>query len=617
MERPRIYQLLPRLFGNTNERRKPNGTLAENGVGKFADITDLALSALRDELHITHVWLTGVHAQATATDWSAIGKPADDADLLKGLAGSPYAIKDCADVCPDYAIDPARRLEEFSALVARIHDSGLRVIIDFVANHVARSHASTLVNFGGRDDRSHFFSPQNNFFWLQPDSPGGGPPLRLPTVVNGERISPTCRALQAGDGFFPGEMDTGRVTGNNAATWSPSIHDWYETAKLNYGYDFTTGTRAFPHAGNPDAPIPDTWLKMDAVLAHWQALGVDGFRCDMAHMVPPEFWAWAIARARQRQPAVTFYAEAYENDPMRVEPADPALREAGVLSALLRAGFAATYDDPSYKTLKRIYEGPAWANDLDGTFAAQRPEFFSNALRYGENHDEVRLAGRGQWNDIGMNVGRAVCGVLFGISRGPVLLYHGQEVGEPADGAEGFGGDDARTSIFDYWSMPEFAKWVNEHRFDGDRLSEAQRDLRAFYGRLLAAIRSPAFRDGAFFPLNGANVWNADFGRLPGEPASGHWLYAYLRVAAPEHPPYLVVVNLHRSEAFRNVRVILTDEARAALSQMKDGLILEDRVGGLPPLRLLASELAAGGLVIPELPPLTPAYFEISGVAQD
>ena len=611
MERPRIYQLLPRLFGNTNETRKPNGTLAENGTGKFADISDTALRALRDELHITHVWLTGIHAQATATDWSAIGKPADDPDLLKGLAGSPYAIKDCADVCADYATDPATRMEEFRALLDRAHALGLRVIIDFVANHVARSHASALANFGANDDRSKFFGPQNNFFWLQHDSPGGGPPLRLPTVVNGESMSPTCRVLGAGDGFFADEMTAARVTGNNAATWTPSLNDWYETVKLNYGYDFTTGARAFPNAGNPGAPLPDTWLKMDAVLAHWQAIGVDGFRCDMAHMVPPEFWAWAIARARARQPHVCFFAEAYENDPMKVDSADPVLRESGVLSALLQAGFDATYDDPAYKVLKRIYDGPAWANDLDDTLGSQRPKFFANALRYGENHDEVRLAGRGHWGGIGMDVGRAVCGVLFGISRGPMLLYHGQEVGEPADESEGFGGDDARTSIFDYWCMPKFAKWVNDHRYDGARLSAQQRSLREFYGRLLAACSAPAFRDGAFFPLNAANGGNPEFGRIEGEPASGHWLYAYLRIAADGGAPFLVVVNLHRSETFRNVRVLLSDEARAALGTMSGTLLLKDRVGGLAFMDIASRELLSDGLLIPELPPLTPGYFEI------
>jgi glycosidase len=611
MERPRIYQLLPRLFGNTNETRKPNGTLAENGVGKFADISEIALRALRDELRITHVWLTGIHAQATATDYSAIGKPADDPDLLKGLAGSPYAIKDYADVCPDYAIDPARRIEEFQSLLARAHALGLRVIIDFVANHVARCHSSSLVDFGANDDRSKFFSPQNNFFWLQPDSPGGGPPLRLPTVVNGERVSPTCCVLGAGDGFFSDEMTAGRVTGNNAATWTPSLDDWYETAKLNYGYDFTTGARAFPHAENPDAPLPDTWLKMDAVLAHWQSLGVDGFRCDMAHMVPPEFWAWAISRARARQPHAYFVAEAYEGDAKKVEPVDPELRGAGTIGALLGTGFDAIYDDLAYKTLKRIYEGPSWANDLDGAFMSEQSGFFESSLRYGENHDEARLAGRGQWGGIGMEVGRAVCAVLFGISRGSVLLYHGQEVGEPADGSEGFAEDNARTTIFDYWSMPEFTKWVNGRRYDGERLSAQQRRLRSFYGKLLAACTAPAFRDGAFFPLNGANIWNPEFGRLEGEPASGHWLYAYLRIPDSEHAPFLVVVNLHRSATFRNVRIVLSDEARDALGVLHSALLLEDRVGGLGPLRIASPDLFAAGFVIPELPPLTSCYFEI------
>ena len=107
-ERPVIYQLFVRHFGNTNETRKPNGTLAENGVGKFADINAAALDSLRD-LGITHVWLTGVLQQATRTDYTAIGQPADDPDICKGRAGSPYAIKDCFDVCPDYALDPARR----------------------------------------------------------------------------------------------------------------------------------------------------------------------------------------------------------------------------------------------------------------------------------------------------------------------------------------------------------------------------------------------------------------------------------------------------------------------------------------------------------------------------
>ena len=606
--RPRIYQLLPRLFSNTNETRKTNGTLAENGAGKFADINDAALRSLRDELGITHIWLTGVIAQATSTDYSHIGKPADDPDLLKGLAGSPYAIKDYMDVCPDYAIEPKKRMEEFKALLERAHTVNLRVLIDFVPNHVARSHVAPLDPLSAKDDRTKFFTPDNNFFWLQSDSPGGGPPLRLPTVRDGQFISPTCRVLGAGDGLFPPETEHARVTGNNAATWSPSQNDWYETAKLNYGFDFTTGARAYPHAAQPDAPVPDTWVKMDAILAHWQSLGVDGFRCDMAHMVPPEFWVWAIARARQRQPDVMFIAEAYNNDPMKVEGGYELVAHfKNVMIELLSAGFDAVYDDPAYKTLKNIYDGPGWANDLDAALGVRdgsvQPDYvFQNSLRYAENHDEVRIASKGNWSGIGMDAGRAVSGILFGISRGPVLLYSGQEVGEPADGAEGFSDDNGRTSIFDYWSMPEFAKWVNGHKYDGGKLSPHQKSLRECYGRLMKLCGEPAFRDGEFFPLNSANIHNEQFGRIPCEGASGHWLYAYIRADARSGSRYLVAANLHRSETFSDVRVNLTDTARATLGKTST---LTDKLSALGD-----AKVKDGVITLPPLPPLTAAYFE-------
>ena len=572
----RIYQLLPRLFGNTNETRKCNGTLAENGVGKFADINDAAAASLA-AMGFTHVWLTGVLQQATSTDYSDIGEPADDPALLKGRAGSPYAIKDCFDLCPDYAVRPAERLAEFHALLARLHAAGLRVLIDFVPNHVARSHRSSVMpdlNLGIHDDRTKFFDAQNNFFWLQPDSPGGGPPLRLPP-----QGAP-----------FADERECGRVTGNNAATWQPSLHDWYETVKLNYGYDFTTGRRDYPHGDQVFRPIPDTWLKVDRVLAYWQQQGVDGFRCDMAHMVPPEFWNWAVARARGRQHDVVFIGEAYDNDPMKVSGGN-------VMADLLAAGFDAVYDDPAYKKLKAIYDGSGWANDLDHVLGADF--IFHNSLRYAENHDEVRLAGDGHWGGIGAKVGRAVSAILFGLSRGPVLLYSGQEVGEPARGAEGFGGDDARTTIFDYWSMPELAKWVNDHRYDGARLSDAQKKLREFYTRLLRLVGEPAFRDGDFHALNPANIHNAHFGRLPGEPASGHWLYAFLRCDAASGQRFLVVANLHPTETFRAVHVNLPEKPA--------GTWIE-RLSPNAAARIVTEGSCA---VIDAIPPLCPLYFEL------
>ncbi|RYD78477.1 MAG: hypothetical protein EOP84_14210, partial [Verrucomicrobiaceae bacterium] len=597
-ERPRIYQLLPRLFGNINETRKSNGPLLENGCGKFADINDAALRALRG-MGITHLWLTGVLQQATATDYSDIGAPADDPDLLKGLAGSPYAIKDYFDLCPDYAVNPAGRLEEFRALLDRIHGNGMKVIIDFVPNHVARSYRSDVrpeLSFGASDDHSKFFDPRNNFYYLQPTDHGHGPPVLLPTMFDGCPVSPTCEILGTCDGMYEGELTFGRVTGNNVISWAPKLDDWYETVKLNYGFNFTTNTREYPNGERPDQPLPDTWHKMDRILSYWQELGVDGFRCDMAHMVPPEFWHWAIGRARSRQADVWFMGEAYDNDPAKVQSGDPLLHalddhRGNVMFDLLSAGFDTVYDDPSYKKLKSIYDGSGWANDLD----REQPHsfIFHNSLRYSENHDEVRLAARQQWGGLGMNVGRVVTPILYALGRGPVMLYHGQEVGEPANGAEGFSGDNSRTTIFDYWSMPEFSKWVNGHRYDGGRLSPEQRELRNFHARLLSLISEPAFRDGEFLPLNPYNIHNERFGRLPGEDVSGHWLYAFLRSSVEQC--FLIVVNLHPEFTMENVQIRLPDEVlRTAHIDGAPHVILQER------------------LCVPEMPVLTIGLPELN-----
>jgi glycosidase len=627
--RVRIYQLFVRLFGNTNETRKQNGTLAENGVGKFADINGAALAGIR-EMGFTHIWLTGVLQQATATDYLEFGRPADDPDLLKGLAGSPYAIKDYFDVCPDYAINPADRLKEFRELIERLHRHGLKAIIDLVPNHVARSYCSCVKpdcdfgtcggGAGAGDDKSKFFDQRNNFFYLTPD--GNGPPLRLPTVRDGVALSPTCQLADVKcDGLFEGETKFGRVTGNNCVSWTPALHDWYETIKLNYGFDFTDPTksiREYPNAWSPDKPVPDTWKKVDEVIAYWQSLGVDGFRCDMAHMVPPEMHAWAIAQARRRQPDIFFMAEAYNDDPAKVPGSDPVVSQlnfgrGNVLFDLLNAGFNAVYDAPVYRALKRIYDGSGWANDLDREIA---DDFIChNSMHYAENHDEVRLATRHEWGGVGMEVGRAVSAILYGLSRGAIMLYNGQEVGEPAEGAEGFGGDDGRTSIFDYWSMPELAKWVNDHKYDGARLSPEQKSLRAFYARLINLVGEAAFRDGKFFPLNPANHENPAFGRLPGEEASGHWLYAFLRYDISSAQRFLVVANLHPVISFQNVRVLLPIAALKFLDldqlPLDTTLKFMERLGERGTGTVApAGAAASSGVPISEIPPLSAFYFE-------
>jgi glycosidase len=654
--RIRIYQLFVRLFGNTKETRKQNGTLAENGVGRFADINDAAISSLK-QMGFTHIWLTGVLQQATATDYSEVGQPADDTDLLKGLAGSPYAIKDYFDVCPDYAQEPAERLREFEHLVERLHAHDLRAIIDLVANHVARSCDSCVkpdCNFGScgcdgaGDDVTKFFDPHNNFFYLMPD--GNGPPLRLPTWKDGVPQSATCQAvaalserrtsnddgghppspsyggetrppLQKCDGLFEGEKTFGRVTGNNVVSWTPHLNDWYETIKLNYGFDFTDSSksvREYPNAWAPDKAIPDTWKKMDQVIEHWQSMGVDGFRCDMSHMVPPEFWSWAIAQARTRKPDVFFIGEAYDDDPCKVPGSDPVVAalnwgKGNVLFDLLNAGFDAVYDAPVYRALKRIYDGSGWANDIDREITDAF--ICHNSVRYAENHDEVRLAASSEWGGVGMEVGRPVSAILYGMSRGVIMLYNGQEVGEPAAGAEGFGGDDARTSIFDYCSMPELVKWVSDHNYDGAKLSDAQRWLRQFYARLLNLVGEPAFRDGFFFGLNRANNGNLSFGRVGDETAGGHWIYAFLRFDPATVQRFLVIVNLHKNITFHDVHIAIPGDALDFLKISKENnqkMHLTERLEEKILLTFEMSDvISQSGLVIPPLPPLTPCFFEI------
>jgi glycosidase len=411
----------------------------------------------------------------------------------------------------------------------------------------------------------------------------------------------------------------GRVTGDNEVSWRPGEQSWYETVKLNYGFDFSQEqpVREFPHAGAPDKPVPDTWTRMDEVITWWQRQGVDGFRCDMAHMVPPEFWSWLIGRARERQPDVYFTAEAYNGDARKVRSADPVLAglnhgEGHVKFDLLNAGFDSVYDDDTYWQLRKIYEGDAWANDLDRH--TTHPWLVQNTLTYVENHDEVRVASKKGWGGHGMETGRAASGLLLGMSCGPVLIYNGQEVGEPAEGKEGFSGDDGRTTIFDYWSMPEWVKWVNGGTHDGGRLSQQQKDLRHFYASLLRLLNEPAFREGNYFPLNAANGDNPQFGRLGGEGASGHWLFAYIRADRITGQRFLVVVNLHPSETMYDVRIripgdVLNEAGFGGEAIFTERLSTSDErtiVSGL-------DELGGQGLPVGYIPPLTPFYFEATG----
>ena len=292
-----IYQLMVRLFGNTTTTNKKYGTLQENGVGKFSSINDLALTEIK-KLGATHVWFTGVLEHATMTDYTKNGIPLDDVDVVKGRAGSPYAIKDYYDVNPDFADNVPNRMKEFEALVARTHANGLKVIIDFVPNHVARKYKSDtkpahIKDLGQDDDKTLAFSPQNNFYYMV------GEKFQVPASYKplGEVTAPTK------DGMFA-EMPA-KATGNDQFTSTPSLDDWFETTKLNYGINY------LDNRSKHFEPIPTTWERMYEILDFWAAKGIDAFRCDMAEMVPVEFWAWVIPKIQTRYPKVFFIAEIY------------------------------------------------------------------------------------------------------------------------------------------------------------------------------------------------------------------------------------------------------------------------------------------------------------------
>lgn len=512
--RPVIYQLFVRHFSNHIRGGQPWGTREQNGCGTFNGINDRALEALA-RMGVTHVWLTGVIRHATQTPHP--GLPADPACIVKGIAGSPYAVTDYYDVDPDLAENPAERMTEFRNLLLRCRRWGMVPMIDFIPNHVSRNYHSRHDHLGSMDNKHVFFSRDNAFYYLEPQ--GGDTSMSLP------------------DGEFVPERGCGRVTGNNAATWQPSVYDWYETVKLNYGSDYRHGSHAadaLPGIMAPASYLPRTWHEMNRILEFWQGVGVGGFRCDMAHLVPLPFWRWVIAESRLRDEGVFFMAEAY-NDHMKLCSGD-------VLPALLSVGFNGVYDSSSYQAVRTMYEGGAWANDLDKYQNPDSP-MARGGVRYIENHDEPRIAAPAAWGGVGQRVMPAAMVAQYASTCGPVLIYNGQETAERADGPSGFGGDNGRTSIFDYTSLPRFQDWTNNGAFDGSLLTAELKALRRFTAQLLPLLQHPALSCGSFYGLNWVNRDNPNFGRLPGENTSGHRLYAFLRHHRKSKSTVLVVCN--------------------------------------------------------------------------
>lgn len=527
-----IYQLLPRLFGNKNTDWTPWGTQEQNGNGKFSDLNDHALTAIRD-LGITHLWLTGILHHALISDYKDYDISDDDPDVVKGRAGSPYAIKDYYSVSPDLADDPSRRNEEFRDLIDRIHQHGLKVIIDIVPNHVARKYESKRkpdrVPDLGSDDITLLEYHRNNNFYYIPDQRFEVPDFPQEYRPLGGEDHPLA------DGHF--DEFPAKWTGNGSRETKPSFTDWYETVKLNYGVrpDGTQDFEAIPDTYWNTSPenhlsfwenrsIPDTWIKMKDIAQFWQAFGVDGFRYDMAEMVPVPFWSYLNAHLKSQNERFLTIAEIY--DPNRYHD----YIELGLMDYL--------YDKVDlYDTLCDIITGKNNCHAVFPSFDKHYP-ISQHLLHFMENHDELRLASPQLAGD--PNHAKPAMVVSATIGKGALMIYNGQEVGEPAEENAGFGSP-GRTSIYDYIGIPKHQQWMNGGAFDGAGLSDSERSLQDFYRDLLRFTRECPALDGPFYDLHRHNAdLKSDY------PAEA--VYAFARWK--EEDKYLILCNFNQHHCF-------------------------------------------------------------------
>lgn len=512
-----IYQVLPRLFGNTNDTNKVNGSIEENGCGKFNGFSIKALKEIK-ALGISHIWYTGIIEHATQTDYTNFGIRKDHPSVVKGKAGSPYAIKDYYDVDPDLAVDVKNRMNEFQDLVTRTHTVGMKVIIDFIPNHVAREYYSdakpiNVSDLGENDNNQRAFSAQNNFYYLP-----------------GQKFNPS---FELGDyEEFPA-----KATGNDQFTASPGMNDWYETIKLNYGVDYSNGQQ------HHFDPIPDTWIKMCDILLFWSSKNVDGFRCDMAEMVPVEFWHWAILQVKKQYPHVIFIAEIYNPAQYR--------------NYISNGKFDFLYDKVGmYDKLRDIVSRNHSARDI--TYAWQALNGIEdNMLHFLENHDEQRI-GSGFFSGNGLYAKPAMI-VAATLTKAPVMIYFGQELGEQGMKIGGFSGMDGRTTIFDYHSVDSVRDWVNGGEFNEEILTAEQKELRHFYKKLLnISLTQNAITKGEMFDLQYFNVDNHFY--------NSNKQYAYFRKFEDE----LLLFILNFDDKIVNVEVKIPAESYQYLT-LKEG----------------------------------------------
>jgi glycosidase len=524
-----IYHVFTRLFGNTNTNNKPWGTIEENGVGKFADFTKKALQEIK-VLGVTHIWYTGVPHHAVIRDYTKYGISNDDPNVVKGRAGSPYAVKDYYNVNPDLAIQPKNRLEEFKELVKRTHDAGMKVIIDIVPNHVARAYEgvtnpSGIKDFGAEDDTSVEYYKNNNFYYI--------PNMEFEVPAWRDGYQPLGGETH---NFLQLKENPAKWTGNGSRSPKPDMNDWYETVRINYGVrpDGALDFDLLPHDfGDKDykehykfwkgKDLPNSWRKFKDIALYWLDIGVDGFRYDMAEMVPVEFWSYMNSSIKMKNQDAFIMAEVYNPDLYR-----PYIKK-GKMDYL--------YDKVDfYDGLKHIMKGYGWSDHIPVVQNGLQ-DIEHHMLHFLENHDEQRIASPEFVGNA--EIAKPAMVVSATISTSPTMIYFGQEVGEPARESAGFGSP-SRTSIFDYIGVPAHQRWVNNKKFDGGQLTKEEANLRDFYKRLLNfTIESEAlmgqYREIHFYNKELTKNYN-------------HRVLSYVRWS--KNQKLIIVVNFDVNETF-------------------------------------------------------------------
>lgn len=519
MEKVIIYQMFTRLFGNKNTNRRVNADLSENGVGKFNDIDTATLKRIK-KLGATHVWFTGVLRHGTATDYSLYGIPKNHPAVIKGKAGSPYAIVDYYDVDPDMAVNVEKRMSEYESLIARTHKAGMKVVMDFVPNHVAREYHSICCpegvrDLGADDNKDWHFGTQNNFYYCW-----------------GQPFEPQFDIAHDSDGkaVLPYEEFPAKATGNDVFSARPGKNDWYETVKLNYGIDYcNAGGRSEHFYGIDGNPVSDTWHKMTEILMFWASKGVDAFRCDMAEMVPSAFWDHATRRVKAKYPDITFIGEVY----------NPAQYHEYIAS-----GFDYLYDKVGmYDTVRAVACGYCGAHNITRQWQATE-DIKQHMLYFLENHDEQRIASDFFAGNARKGIPALIVSAL--LQQNPFMLYAGEEFGERGMDAEGFSGTDGRTTIFDYWCVDTIRRGYYARK----EMTKEEKALEKIHSQVLnIAIAEKAITDGLFYDLMYVN------------PSSEHFdaerQYAFIRKA--DNEMILIVANF--SDEQREVKVNIPQHA--------------------------------------------------------